>query len=280
MIIQCPQCQSRYNATGENTQKPIQCRCGVTIFIPKLANIAKAWHCSNCGASVDPNKASCDYCHAYLAFARCPACFGIAPYKGARFCSECGESLTLPVKPIQHKNAQLPCPRCDSTLKSKLVDKHLVEVCHDCGGAWISHKLFDELLQNEPLDSTSVLGKPVTKYPRLKLYEIRYLPCPECNKSMNRYNFMGRSNIILDECSEHGVWFDKHELAASLNFMRSYQNAASKTPGQKPSVDVAEDEETASDVTYPAAQPIEIKEEDLSLLLKEFPKLFSSKNTG
>lgn len=275
MIIQCPQCQSRYNTSGGNAGKHIQCRCGVDIYIPKLANVAQAWHCPNCGGAVDPNKPSCDYCHAYLAFARCPACFNIAPYKGAKFCAECGESLTLAVKPLQHRHAQLPCPRCDSTLKSKLVDNHLIEVCRDCNGIWINHKLFDELLKNQPLDSASALGKPITKYPRLKLYDIRYLPCPECNKQMKRYNFLGRSNIILDECSEHGIWFDKHELAASLSFMRSYQNASDKTVSQKHSIEDVDDKEKSPDATYQMEEPIIIKEEDLSLLLKEFPHLFS-----
>ncbi len=275
MIIQCPQCQSRYNTDNNAGSDHIRCRCGVDMFIPKVANIAQSWHCPSCGGSVNPNNPRCEYCHAYLAFSRCPACFSIAPYKGAKFCTECGESLTLSVKSIQRGNKHLPCPRCDSTIKAKVVDNHLVEVCQDCGGIWITHKLFDELLKNQPLDSSSALGKPITKYPRLRLYDIRYLPCPECNKQMNRYNFMGRSNIILDECAEHGVWFDKQELAASLSFMRSYQNAQNKKmeTDQEPPETSVQTQTTIPEKT----DVIEIKEEDLSSLLKEFPHLFSMK---
>jgi Zn-finger nucleic acid-binding protein len=275
MIIQCPQCKSQYNANNKKPGDHLRCRCGVNIFIPKLPSVAQSWHCPGCGGSVDPNNTRCDYCHAYLAFSRCPACFSIAPYNGAKYCTECGESLTLPVKHISANNERLPCPRCDSTLKAKVVDKHLVEVCQDCGGIWISHTLFDELLKKQPLDSSSALGKPITKYPRLKLYDIRYLPCPECQTTMNRYNFMGRSNIILDECAEHGIWFDKQELAASLSFMRSYQEASTNKIKTR---EGAPQTPTRKEAAIPE-QPeiIEIKEEDLSLLLKEFPNLFSMK---
>ena len=34
--------------------------------------------------------------------------------------------------------------------------------------------------------------------------KVRYLPCPECRKLMNRVNFAGYSNVIVDVCKSHG----------------------------------------------------------------------------
>ncbi len=280
MIIQCPQCQSRYDTEQNGDAQFIPCRCGVTFFIPQLAHTARAWNCPNCGAGVNPDHSQCEYCKAYLAFSRCPACFSIAPYESAKFCTECGESLTIPIRPIRSKEKSLACPRCNSVLHAKLVKKHLVDVCRDCGGVWISHKLFDKLLQNEPLDSTSALGKPINQYAKLKQHPIRYLPCPECNTTMNRYHFMERSNIILDECSQHGLWFDRHELAAALKFKRAYQKPALHKQRMEEFQDKRKKQtptELNTDIDA-STETIVVEEEDLATLIQQFPHLFSHKD--
>jgi Zn-finger nucleic acid-binding protein len=36
---------------------------------------------------------------------------------------------------------------------------------------------------------------------------------------MNRSNYGGGSGIVLDACRDHGLWFDKGELAAIVDFL-------------------------------------------------------------
>jgi Zn-finger nucleic acid-binding protein len=50
---------------------------------------------------------------------------------------------------------------------------------------------------------------------------VRYLPCPECKGLMNRVNFAGCSNVIVDVCKGHGTWFDRDELRRIVEFIRS-----------------------------------------------------------
>ncbi len=50
--------------------------------------------------------------------------------------------------------------------------------------------------------------------------ERMYRPCPSCNKLMNRRNYGRRSGVIVDVCSEHGIWFDLGELARILAWIR------------------------------------------------------------
>lgn len=264
MIIQCPECQSRYDSSNRNNGEAISCRCGVEILVPDLPNLARSWNCPNCSGNVDPSKSRCEYCDAYIAFARCPACFSIAPYDEAKHCAECGELLILPVKPISKNQKKLPCPRCNGALKSKVVDSHLVDNCADCGGVWLSHHLLDTLLKKEPLNSVGALGKlpPKTEMQRLN-NQIRYLQCPECDNYMNRRNFMSHSGIILDECHEHGIWFDKHELAVALQYVRSNSKRSISDFNNEPI--------TSRDKT----EVFDIKYEDLKLLLAEFPSWVS-----
>lgn len=48
---------------------------------------------------------------------------------------------------------------------------------------------------------------------------VRYLPCPACGKMMNRSNFAKSSGVVLDVCRDHGVWLDRGELPALLDFI-------------------------------------------------------------
>jgi Zn-finger nucleic acid-binding protein len=46
-----------------------------------------------------------------------------------------------------------------------------------------------------------------------------YIPCPECNKLMNRQQFAGCSGVIVDWCKAHGTWFDRNELKRIVQFI-------------------------------------------------------------
>jgi Zn-finger nucleic acid-binding protein len=48
-----------------------------------------------------------------------------------------------------------------------------------------------------------------------------YIPCPECNKLMNRRQFAGCSGVIVDWCKAHGVWFDRNELRQIVEFIQA-----------------------------------------------------------
>lgn len=47
-----------------------------------------------------------------------------------------------------------------------------------------------------------------------------YRPCAVCGALMNRRNYGRRSGVILDICTEHGIWFDSDELQRLLRWIR------------------------------------------------------------
>lgn len=260
----------------KSTGDAIHCRCGMDFHVPELPNLARTWNCPSCAGSVDPSKNKCDYCDAYLAFARCPACFSIAPYDEAKHCAECGESLTLPFKKPPEKNSTLPCPRCEGSLVKKVIDKHTVDLCKSCGGVWLEHHQLSDVLG---IDSISKIAKSeeaeiFKSSNSLPRQAVKYLACPECNDIMDRHNFMRYSNVILDKCNKHGVWFDKHELAAVMDYLHN-------RPEHSKVKNVYETEDTKRNISNGDIKRIktkkhetfEIQDEDLELLLKEFPEL-------
>ena len=78
---------------------------------------------------------------------------------------------------------------------------------------------------------------------------------------MNRHDFMHNSNIILDQCNTHGVWFDKYELAAAMDFLHYRidrpSNLSAKTIHNSSPKTI---KEKSSKVEY---ETLEIKDENL-----------------
>ncbi len=286
MIIECPRCRSRYDSTLKKPGAPISCRCGQTFYTPKLPSLAKAVNCPNCGGSASPDQNKCDYCGVYLAFARCPSCFSIAPYRGAKFCAECGNSLTQPAKAVQESAHKFACPRCNAGkagarskiyLETKKVGEYIVDSCTQCSGVWLDHTALDKILaqSNQQKSSQAVLGKSPVKVSDLPRHKVAYLACPECSEMMHRRNFAKRSGIIIDECTAHGIWFDKQELAAAIQFIRSSPEVI-KYDDIKFGVNYKPPKTTH---TKPASKPlkdnrVEITGGDLLDLFLELPSLF------
>ena len=48
---------------------------------------------------------------------------------------------------------------------------------------------------------------------------VRYRPCPQCGKMMNRQNFGRLSGTIVDTCSGHGTFLDRGELHQVVAFI-------------------------------------------------------------
>ena len=93
------------------------------------------------------------------------------------------------------------------------------------------------------------------------------MKCPECEDLMYRRNFASNSGIIVDECSKHGIWFDKHELSVAIEHMRSTINLHSDILDNQISVHNDNHSENTKKV-------ISISEEDLENLVCEYPELF------
>ena len=112
------------------------------------------------------------------------------------------------------------------------------------------------------------LGKISKDFGELENHDVTYLPCPECRELMYRRNFASNSNIIIDECNKHGVWFDNKELAAAINHLRSKFTMKPKLSDTVENENAEED--SGNNLVFT------VSEEDLNLLLEEYPELFST----
>ena len=177
---------------------------------------AEVLHCPSCGAAAPTDAVRCSYCGAGLAAVACPSCFGLM-FAGAKFCSHCGAAVSRTESGGSH---QL-CPRCRIDMKTVTVGSSTFRECPHCAGLWLDPETLRRIC-SEQEKQAAVLGMspPAGDAPNQSI-PIRYIPCPVCQKLMNRVNFAHASNVIVDVCRAHGTWFDKDELRRTVEFIRA-----------------------------------------------------------
>jgi Zn-finger nucleic acid-binding protein len=95
--------------------------------------------------------------------------------------------------------------------------------CASCDGTWIETAAFERLCaQREQQSAVIHKGAESRKPPAPALIgpdRIRYRPCPQCGKMMNRQNFGRLSGAIVDVCNAHGTFLDRGELHQVVRFI-------------------------------------------------------------
>ncbi len=97
-----------------------------------------------------------------------------------------------------------------------------IEKCPKCQGLFFDTDELDELVRRA---AAKVFARDAARLQALALAaqdsdQIRYKPCPICQKLMNREPFAMGSAIIVDRCRNHGIYLDAGELKALLDWVR------------------------------------------------------------
>jgi len=102
-----------------------------------------------------------------------------------------------------HRDQFATCPHCQSGLDPH-GDRH---TCGPCQGVWLSEPallaVIVSVVKHDP--PVRLAFEPATaELPQT---------CPRCATTMTAHRLYG---VIVERCSEHGVWFDHGELTAAL----------------------------------------------------------------
>ena len=178
---------------------------------------ARALTCPQCGAAAAPDATACAFCHARLATVPCAKCFGLV-FLGSKHCDHCGAELESADMVAQSPHR---CPRGCGLLRAIRLGSVEMEECEVCCGMWLRPQVFQRIYAEEEHGAV-VLGPELDEHAvqRAPVERVRYVPCPECGKIMNRINFAKRSGVVLDGCAKHGTWFDADELRRVVEFIR------------------------------------------------------------
>jgi Zn-finger nucleic acid-binding protein len=150
-----------------------------------------------------------------LASQRCWRCFDLS-FSGTSVCAGCGATLGLEgdMGPSDDR-----CPGCDGdVLHVIVVGDHKIRECPACAGVMVDHDTLERITHAREAEAgVRLLGGP--RKAELRIEPVRYRACPTCDTIMTRRNFGGSSGVIVDVCTDHGVWFDPDELTQVLDFV-------------------------------------------------------------
>lgn len=177
-----------------------------------MAADASSLHCPNCGAAADPEARRCPYCSARLATIGCPTCFTLM-FAGAAFCPKCGAQHAR----LEHDDATARCPACRSGLQSVDVGPTALMECAACDGVWVDADAFERLCTDQDMQA-AVLHWSAERT-GVATGPMRYRPCVQCGKLMNRVNFGRLSGTVVDVCRGHGTYLDAGELHRIVSFI-------------------------------------------------------------
>ncbi len=231
-LVACVSCRRQFDASGHQPGSRFHCSCGDIIEVqaphPHESAVVR---CSACGAPRLLGATACQFCSSDFTLREqdldtiCPGC-ATRISSVARYCHACA----LPITPQGDAGRPVDntCPACGSErhLLSRAlggVDLAILE-CPRCAGMWLSgptFQLLEERARERQLSWTPERASGNSEpHDLASASEPLYRPCPECKKLMNRRNYGRRSGVIVDICSEHGVWFDMDELARVLGWIR------------------------------------------------------------
>jgi Zn-finger nucleic acid-binding protein len=229
MILACPTCDSRYDVSGYAVGQQLRCRCGTVMTRPAETKQAGLLACPQCGAGVSPSATTCEYCSAELLLKSCPRCLSRV-FHGHKYCPDCGAELGIAATSTELK--EMPCPRCEKSLRARMVGDIVIDECGQCAGLFLDQIAIkrvvtdraqaraDALLGALPRAETAVMPKPG---------ERMYVKCPSCRNVMNRKLFAAGAGVIVDVCRSHGTFFDAGELPQIIDFvMKGGLEAATK----------------------------------------------------
>ena len=140
-------------------------------------------------------------------------------FVGSRFCAHCGAEAS---REVLEDETPLPCPRCKEPLQSLMLGPTSVHECAACGGVWVDPQTLQRLCDVREAHA-AVVSVLAARVPTngTSPDTVRYIPCPRCQKLMNRVNFAKSSGVIVDVCKTDGVWLDRGELQRVVGFVEA-----------------------------------------------------------
>lgn len=145
-------------------------------------------------------------------------------------CPFCGTRQDIDLQQIHYRDlgheGSLPCPGCEATLALIEFDTDppiRIERCDQCLGMFFNPGELVALMEANTnpvvwLDRNG-LADIARRYDNER--EVVYRQCPMCRQPMSHFNFGARSGVVLDRCTDHGVWVEGGELRRLMEWWRA-----------------------------------------------------------
>lgn len=125
----------------------------------------------------------------------------------------------------------MKCVTCSSNLVTDSIEGVKVDACESCGGCWLDSGELKQIVDIRektfsPEEVSLVRGISEQVFHGREEKQKEHA-CPKCDQLMDRFNYAATTGILLDKCSEHGIWFDKDELEHVQICVEEWEKTAS-----------------------------------------------------
>ena len=123
---------------------------------------------------------------------------------------------------------ELHCLNGCGELTSTLYEGFEIKTCTECESIWLKYKTLTNIVETEEETWTeferkvSLTTAGQSGVPKEEIERVRF--CPECKQPMQTINYQYSSGVIIDKCSQHGVWLDKGELEKIQIYKEHYKS--------------------------------------------------------
>ena len=149
--------------------------------------------------------------------ASCMLC-GIAGLPGST-CATCAVPLPSTEEAARvHRDPR--CPRCNVPMLAIAPDvTSVLHVCERCHGMFVPPRAWHVVLTSpEHVEELEAKLPPTVPARGALVASVR---CPVCAREMDRMNFAGITDILVDTCADrHGIWLDPGEAGAVIRFTK------------------------------------------------------------
>ena len=133
------------------------------------------------------------------------------------------------------------CPRCRIPLTPGRARNVILHACGQCGGVWLDNTCASRMVQAYEADALAMADQAAKAAPCPTDTSMSGIPCAACDTPMQQRCVCG---VDIDICSQHGTWFDPHELrkvaeAMAQSRRQQFQQSQGATPTRSDSGRVA-----------------------------------------
>ncbi|MDQ3031207.1 MAG: zf-TFIIB domain-containing protein [Myxococcota bacterium] len=160
--------------------------------------------CSRCGAPLAAEAA--------LSVVTCAFC-GATAAPAPRVIERVVDRVVVVPGTDAERASSIHCPRCGDALREGRARDHLVRGCTACGGVWLDRATTLRLVQQSDDEILETATRVLRILMPTSVDRRAALSCPMCGAPLTR-SHLGETGHAIDECAEHGTFFDRGELAA------------------------------------------------------------------
>jgi Zn-finger nucleic acid-binding protein len=119
------------------------------------------------------------------------------------------------------------CARCSCkliTIDLSGNETFLIERCEQCFGLFFDIGELEQYLNKTDIKVIEIdhrsINALITENCH-KDYPVSYIKCPVCACLMNRINYGKNSGVVVNKCSNHGIWLDSGQLHHIVSWARA-----------------------------------------------------------